>query len=275
MNSRVDLPVRVRANLIHFICCKIKCWTISFDHYTNMIMSLEWRSALLTPEANKWKLMAPFCVLPSDNFVVDHSSCVRACPSNKMEVEENRIKMCIPCTDICPKGALLLLAACKQKLVKLKSGLKRVKWIGWMPSETQQGGHYISRLLSDLLCFADYNQLALHQNQKSSWFFVTNLLGESLTPRSCWARSNDSAALNACVTHQWCLLVVCPWHVPTYTDFFITVFSEALISAGSSAGQNQQKVKCVKIPICCVVVHRSFGPTWTRNHMSRVWSGMC
>uniref|UniRef100_A0A8C3B5I0 Receptor protein-tyrosine kinase n=1 Tax=Cyclopterus lumpus TaxID=8103 RepID=A0A8C3B5I0_CYCLU len=38
------------------------------------------------------------------NFVVDHSSCVRACPSNKMEVEENRIKMCIPCTDICPKG---------------------------------------------------------------------------------------------------------------------------------------------------------------------------
>lgn len=43
-------------------------------------------------------------VLLSDNFVVDHSSCVRACPSNKMEVEENRIKMCIPCTDICPKG---------------------------------------------------------------------------------------------------------------------------------------------------------------------------
>uniref|UniRef100_A0A3B4UMW7 Receptor protein-tyrosine kinase n=1 Tax=Seriola dumerili TaxID=41447 RepID=A0A3B4UMW7_SERDU len=40
----------------------------------------------------------------SDNFVVDHSSCVRACPSNKMEVEENRIKMCIPCTDICPKA---------------------------------------------------------------------------------------------------------------------------------------------------------------------------
>lgn len=40
----------------------------------------------------------------ADNFVVDHSSCVRACPSNKMEVEENKIKMCIPCTDICPKG---------------------------------------------------------------------------------------------------------------------------------------------------------------------------
>ncbi|MEQ2201809.1 Receptor tyrosine-protein kinase erbB-4, partial [Xenoophorus captivus] len=46
-----------------------------------------------------------FCVKKCPhNFVVDHSSCVRACPSNKMEVEENRIKMCMPCTDICPKG---------------------------------------------------------------------------------------------------------------------------------------------------------------------------
>ncbi|XP_019747186.1 receptor tyrosine-protein kinase erbB-4 isoform X2 [Hippocampus comes] len=45
-----------------------------------------------------------FCVKKCPhNFVVDHNSCVRACPSNKMEVEENRIKMCIPCTDICPK----------------------------------------------------------------------------------------------------------------------------------------------------------------------------
>lgn len=39
-----------------------------------------------------------------DNFVVDISSCVRACPSPKMEVEENGIKTCKPCTDICPKG---------------------------------------------------------------------------------------------------------------------------------------------------------------------------
>ncbi|KAI9538231.1 hypothetical protein NQZ68_016240 [Dissostichus eleginoides] len=46
-----------------------------------------------------------FCVKKCPhNFVVDHSSCVRACPSNKMEVEENRIKMCSPCTDICPKA---------------------------------------------------------------------------------------------------------------------------------------------------------------------------
>uniref|UniRef100_H3DG90 Receptor protein-tyrosine kinase n=1 Tax=Tetraodon nigroviridis TaxID=99883 RepID=H3DG90_TETNG len=46
-----------------------------------------------------------FCVKKCPhNFVVDHSSCVRACPSNKMEVEENGVKMCIPCTDICPKA---------------------------------------------------------------------------------------------------------------------------------------------------------------------------
>ncbi|GAB0191798.1 receptor tyrosine-protein kinase erbB-4 [Grus japonensis] len=46
-----------------------------------------------------------FCVKKCPhNFVVDSSSCVRACPSSKMEVEENGIKMCKPCTDICPKG---------------------------------------------------------------------------------------------------------------------------------------------------------------------------
>uniref|UniRef100_A0A8C6Q9P7 receptor protein-tyrosine kinase n=1 Tax=Nothobranchius furzeri TaxID=105023 RepID=A0A8C6Q9P7_NOTFU len=46
-----------------------------------------------------------FCVKKCPhNFVVDRNSCVRACPSNKMEVEENHIKMCISCTDICPKA---------------------------------------------------------------------------------------------------------------------------------------------------------------------------
>ncbi|XP_047659601.1 receptor tyrosine-protein kinase erbB-4 isoform X1 [Tachysurus fulvidraco] len=45
-----------------------------------------------------------FCVKKCPyNFVVDHSSCVRACPSNKMEMEENHVRMCVPCTDICPK----------------------------------------------------------------------------------------------------------------------------------------------------------------------------
>lgn len=49
-------------------------------------------------------LAANIFFISSDNFVVDSSSCVRACPSSKMEVEENGIKMCKPCTDICPKG---------------------------------------------------------------------------------------------------------------------------------------------------------------------------
>lgn len=46
--------------------------------------------------------------------MVDQSSCVRACPSNKMEVEENGFKMCIPCTDICPKGWLLKETVCRR-----------------------------------------------------------------------------------------------------------------------------------------------------------------
>lgn len=119
MNAHIYLPVWAGSNLIHFIVCEIKPWTISFDHYTNMIMSLERWGAMQTPEVIRRKLtpLLFVCVSLSDNFVVDHSSCVRACPSNKMEVEENRIKMCIPCTDICPKGAVfLLLAACKHFL---------------------------------------------------------------------------------------------------------------------------------------------------------------
>lgn len=43
-------------------------------------------------------------LLTIDNFVVDQSSCVRACPSNKMEVEKNGLKMCEPCAGLCPKG---------------------------------------------------------------------------------------------------------------------------------------------------------------------------
>ncbi|XP_056114678.1 receptor tyrosine-protein kinase erbB-4 isoform X2 [Rhinichthys klamathensis goyatoka] len=58
----------------------------------------------LEHNANAKYTFGAFCVKKCPhNFVVDHSSCVRACPSNKMEVEENHIKMCIPCTDICPK----------------------------------------------------------------------------------------------------------------------------------------------------------------------------
>ncbi|XP_077644838.1 receptor tyrosine-protein kinase erbB-3 [Lonchura striata] len=38
------------------------------------------------------------------NFVVDQSSCVRACPNDKMEVEKNGLKICEPCAGLCPKA---------------------------------------------------------------------------------------------------------------------------------------------------------------------------
>ncbi|KAH1176079.1 hypothetical protein KIL84_020813 [Mauremys mutica] len=43
------------------------------------------------------------------NFVVDQSSCVRACPKDKMEVEKNGLKMCEPCPGLCPKARCLAL----------------------------------------------------------------------------------------------------------------------------------------------------------------------
>ncbi|XP_069509872.1 receptor tyrosine-protein kinase erbB-3 isoform X2 [Ambystoma mexicanum] len=47
-----------------------------------------------------------FCVKSCPhNFVVDQSSCVRACPSYKMEEEEkNGVKMCKHCSGLCPKS---------------------------------------------------------------------------------------------------------------------------------------------------------------------------
>ena len=47
-------------------------------------------------------LMVPSSLL--DNFVVDQTSCVRACPPDKMEVDKNGLKMCEPCGGLCPKG---------------------------------------------------------------------------------------------------------------------------------------------------------------------------
>ncbi|XP_067443578.1 receptor tyrosine-protein kinase erbB-3a isoform X1 [Thunnus thynnus] len=37
------------------------------------------------------------------NFVVDGSSCVSNCPSDNMEVEKNGVKICKPCSGLCPK----------------------------------------------------------------------------------------------------------------------------------------------------------------------------
>uniref|UniRef100_A0AC11CUD8 Erb-b2 receptor tyrosine kinase 3 n=1 Tax=Ovis aries TaxID=9940 RepID=A0AC11CUD8_SHEEP len=38
------------------------------------------------------------------NFVVDQTSCVRACPADKMEVDKNGLKICEPCGGLCPKA---------------------------------------------------------------------------------------------------------------------------------------------------------------------------
>lgn len=38
------------------------------------------------------------------NFVVDGTSCVSNCPSDKREVEKNGVKRCEPCGGLCPKG---------------------------------------------------------------------------------------------------------------------------------------------------------------------------
>jgi receptor tyrosine-protein kinase erbB-3 len=42
-----------------------------------------------------------------DNFVVDQTFCVRACPADKMEVDKNGLKMCEPCRGLCPKGEVV------------------------------------------------------------------------------------------------------------------------------------------------------------------------
>ena len=39
-----------------------------------------------------------------DNFVVDQTSCVRACPPDQMEVDKNGLKIGEPCGGLCPKG---------------------------------------------------------------------------------------------------------------------------------------------------------------------------
>uniref|UniRef100_A0A4W3HB98 Receptor protein-tyrosine kinase n=1 Tax=Callorhinchus milii TaxID=7868 RepID=A0A4W3HB98_CALMI len=46
-----------------------------------------------------------FCVQECPlNFIVDQSSCVRTCPNDKTEVEKNGVKMCEPCSGLCPKA---------------------------------------------------------------------------------------------------------------------------------------------------------------------------
>uniref|UniRef100_A0A8C4EI16 receptor protein-tyrosine kinase n=1 Tax=Dicentrarchus labrax TaxID=13489 RepID=A0A8C4EI16_DICLA len=68
-----------------------------------------------------------FCVKKCPhNFVVDHSSCVRACPSNKMEVEENRIKMWC---GYCGPGMLLIPKRCQLSLLILFLSLCEIEGV--------------------------------------------------------------------------------------------------------------------------------------------------
>lgn len=45
-----------------------------------------------------------FFLLLTAHFVVDGSSCVSACPSDKMEVEKEGQRKCELCSGLCPKG---------------------------------------------------------------------------------------------------------------------------------------------------------------------------
>lgn len=49
--------------------------------------------------------------LRTENFVMDVSSCVSKCPTNKKEVEKNGVKQCELCEGICSKGIQLNLKA--------------------------------------------------------------------------------------------------------------------------------------------------------------------
>ncbi|XP_058867434.1 receptor tyrosine-protein kinase erbB-3 isoform X1 [Acipenser ruthenus] len=59
----------------------------------------------LEPNPNAKYQYGSICVSQCPlNFVVDGSSCVRACPPDKMEVEKKGVKQCEPCDGPCPKA---------------------------------------------------------------------------------------------------------------------------------------------------------------------------
>ncbi|XP_033994848.1 receptor tyrosine-protein kinase erbB-3a [Trematomus bernacchii] len=61
----------------------------------------------LEPNPNAKYQYGSICVAQCPpNFVVDESSCVSSCPSDKMEVEKNRFKRCEPCGGLCPKACI-------------------------------------------------------------------------------------------------------------------------------------------------------------------------
>lgn len=109
-----------------------------------------WEHVLCT----MWRLSLWCSFFPLDNFVVDISSCVRACPSPKMEVEENGIKTCKPCTDICPKGKLTVVFATTWLKLQWKEAMQlKLEWVWlcivmhtctlkWYKSRSKLGGEY-------------------------------------------------------------------------------------------------------------------------------------
>ncbi|KAM9859780.1 receptor tyrosine-protein kinase erbB-3a [Aulostomus maculatus] len=59
----------------------------------------------LEPNPNAKYQYGSICVAQCPpNFLVDGSSCVSNCPSEKMEVEKNGVKRCEPCGGLCPKA---------------------------------------------------------------------------------------------------------------------------------------------------------------------------
>ncbi|KAK5872340.1 hypothetical protein PBY51_013053 [Eleginops maclovinus] len=58
----------------------------------------------LEPNPNAKYQYGSICVAQCPtNFLVDESSCVSSCPSDKTEVEKNGVKRCEPCGGLCPK----------------------------------------------------------------------------------------------------------------------------------------------------------------------------
>uniref|UniRef100_A0A3Q3JZA0 Receptor protein-tyrosine kinase n=1 Tax=Monopterus albus TaxID=43700 RepID=A0A3Q3JZA0_MONAL len=59
----------------------------------------------LEPNPNAKYQYGSICVAQCPpNFVVDGSSCVSSCPTDKKEVEKNGVKRCEPCGGLCPKA---------------------------------------------------------------------------------------------------------------------------------------------------------------------------
>ncbi|XP_034022553.1 receptor tyrosine-protein kinase erbB-3a isoform X2 [Thalassophryne amazonica] len=61
----------------------------------------------LEPNPNAKYQYGSICVAQCPtNFVVHGSSCVSSCPADKMEMEKNGVKQCVPCGGLCPKACV-------------------------------------------------------------------------------------------------------------------------------------------------------------------------